>query len=351
MEVGVLGQVVHGRPVGEVHVEDDSQPLEGVEGPVHGRGVDLGVLGLHLSRHVLGGHVAVAASEERRHDGPAGKRHPHALVPEAAQDVVEPRLTHPGKPKRTGSAPSGRTSPATYRGVDAPHPDGPMNGRTLPDVEAGLDMSLQEAMLTQRAVRRLLPDPVDDAIVLRCIELALKAPTGSNGQNWEFVVVKDPTVKERLAARYREAWGLYGAAGRRLARGNESMEKILGAVEWQVEHFAELPVLVVCCLRGSRLPLVPTPPVAQSSYYGSIYPSAQNLLLAARSMGLGGSLITLPLWSTTAARSILGLPLAVQPCCIVPLGWPRGRYGPTTRKPVGQVVHLDRFGRQPWKEA
>jgi nitroreductase len=222
-------------------------------------------------------------------------------------------------------------------------------GRSLADVEAGLAMPLEEAMRTQRAVRRLLPDPVDDAIVLRCIELALKAPTGSNGQNWEFVVVKDRAVKERLGARYREAWSLYGGLGRRMARGNESMEKVLRAVEWQVEHFAELPVLVVCCLRGSRLPMVPTPPIVQSSYYGSIYPSAQNLLLAARAMGLGASLVTLPLWSTTMARTILDLPLSVTPCCVVPLGWPQGRYGPTSRKPVGDVVHLDRYGRQPWK--
>jgi nitroreductase len=209
-------------------------------------------------------------------------------------------------------------------------------------------MPLREAMSTQRAVRRLLPDPVDDAIVVRCIELALKAPTGSNGQNWEFVVVKDRTVKERLAARYREAWSLYGSAGRAAGR-DDSMRKILDAVQWQVDHFAELPVLVVCCLRGWRLPLVPLPPIVQSSYYGSIYPSVQNLLLAARGMGLGASLITLPLWSSTAARAILGLPVTVQPVCIVPLGWPRGRYGPTTRKPVGQVVHLDRYGNQPWQ--
>ncbi|MBA2624640.1 MAG: nitroreductase family protein [Acidimicrobiia bacterium] len=212
-------------------------------------------------------------------------------------------------------------------------------------------MPLEEAMRTQRAVRRLLPEPVDDAIVRRCIELAVRAPTGSNGQNWEFVVVKDTSVKERLAARYREAWSLYGAAGRRANRGDEGMEKVLRAVEWQVEHFAELPVLVVCCLRGSRLPLVPTPPIVQSSYYGSIYPSVQNLLLAARAMGLGASLITLPLWSTTAARSALGLPVSVQPCCVVPLGWPRGRYGPTTRKPVGSVVHVDRYGNRPWMDA
>lgn len=213
-------------------------------------------------------------------------------------------------------------------------------------------MPLVEAMETQRAVRRLRPDPVDDALVLRCIELALKAPTGSNGQNWEFLVVKDRAVKERLAAQYRRAWALYGGAGRRLAerRGDDgTMGRILRSVAWQVEHFTDLPVLVVACLRGSKVPYVPMPAIAESSYYGSIYPSVQNLLLAARAVGLGASLITLPLWSVTAARSILGLPLSVQPCCIVPLGWPIGRYGPTTRRPVGEVVHLDRYGTQPWR--
>jgi nitroreductase len=116
-----------------------------------------------------------------------------------------------------------------------------------------------------------------------------------------------------------------------------------------VDHFEEIPVLVVACLRGSKVPSMPGPAILESSYYGSIYPSVQNLLLAARSMGLGASLITLPLWSVTSARRILGLPLSVQPCCVVPLGWPRGRYGPTTRKPVGDVVHLNEYGNQPWR--
>jgi hypothetical protein len=61
--------------------------------------------------------------------------------------------------------------------------------------------------------------------------------------------------------------------------------------------------------------------------------------------------MTLPLWSTTVVRRILGLPLSVQRCCAVPLGWPVGRYGPTTRKPVGDVVHLDRYGNRPWRTA
>jgi nitroreductase len=223
---------------------------------------------------------------------------------------------------------------------------------TIPSVDealARLTMPLDEAMMTQRAVRRVLPDPVDDALVLKCIELALRAPTGSNGQNWEFIVVKDRGVKEKLGKRYRQAWSLYGGIGRRVAAGDESMMKILRAVQWQVDHFSETPVLVVPCLRGGmRPPYMPSPFVGESSYFGSIYPSVQNLLLAARAMGIGASLITLPLWSVTSARRILGLPLSVTPCCVVPLGWPRGRYGPTTRKPVEEVAHLDGYRNRAW---
>jgi nitroreductase len=178
------------------------------------------------------------------------------------------------------------------------------------------------------------------------IELALKAPTGSNAQNWEFVVVRDPAVKRKLGNLNRGAWRLYGGLGRRLVRNDPKMLRILDAVQWQADHFEEIPVIVVACLRGPRSYF---PPVAATSYFGSIYPSVQNLLLAARSAGLGAALITLPLWSAFLARRALGLPWSVNPCAVVPLGWPKGRYGPTTRRPVGEVVHLDRFGNQPFR--
>jgi len=219
----------------------------------------------------------------------------------------------------------------------------------MSEVEARLTMALAEAMLTQREVRRVTPDPVDDRIVLRCVELALEAPTGSNMQNWEFVVVKNAAVKAKLAAQYRLAWTLYKAVSRRVTV-DEQASKIQRSVKWQVEHFEKIPVLVVCCLRGGyRVPLLPRPPIATSSHYGSIYPSAQNLLLAARSIGLGGALITMPLLSHTVARRILQLPLNIEPCCVVALGWPKGRYGRKARKPVGTVVHLDAYGHQPWR--
>jgi nitroreductase len=208
-----------------------------------------------------------------------------------------------------------------------------------------LTMPLEEAMRTQRAIRRLKPDPVDDALLLHLIELAQKAPTGSNAQNWEFVVVKDRAVKARLAKLNRGAWRVYGGLGRRLARNDPAMQRIIKAVQWQADHFEEIPAIVVACLRGPRPWL---PPVAATSYYGSIYPSVQNLLLAARAAGLGAALITLPLWSTILARRALGLPWSVTPCAVVPLGWPIGRYGPTTRRPVGEVVHVDRYGNRPF---
>ena len=84
----------------------------------------------------------------------------------------------------------------------------------------GLDMPLEEAMLTQRAVRRLKPDPVDDALLRRLLELALKAPTGSNAQNWEFIVVRDRAVKAKLGVINRSAFNLYGRLGRQANRDN-----------------------------------------------------------------------------------------------------------------------------------
>ncbi len=218
------------------------------------------------------------------------------------------------------------------------------------DPLSGLDMPLQEAMLTQRSIRRLRPDPVDDAIILKCIELALKAPTGSNAQNWEWIIVRDEQTKAKFGRLNRFIWRFYSKTANSASDSqSRGLSKIMEAVQWQLDHFEETPALVVPCLRSGKIPLLPMPPIIESSFYGSIYPSVQNFLLAARAMNLGASLITLPLWSMTAARIILGLPLKVQPCCMIPVGWPQGHYGPTQRKSVESVVHLDRYGHQPFK--
>jgi len=210
------------------------------------------------------------------------------------------------------------------------------------DVKAGLQMPLEEAMTTQRAIRRLRPDPVDDETVLACLRLATHAPTGGNLQGWEFVVVRDPDVKHQLARLNRQSWSVFRRIyGFRLR--SEEDRRAVAATQWQADHFEEVPVVVVACLRGPRLGF---PPFLVNSYYGSIFPAVQNLLLAARALGLGATLTTLPVWSTVLARRTLGLPWSVTPIAAIPLGWPRGRYGPTTRRPVEENTHLDRFGHR-----
>jgi nitroreductase len=212
---------------------------------------------------------------------------------------------------------------------------------------ARFQMPLAEAMTTQRAIRRIKPDPVDDALVLELIELALKGPTAQNQQSWEFVIVKDAEIKRKLGRQNRRMWNLYRPFAMWMARNDVNAQKLLRATQWGVDHFEETPVFVVVCFRGNRLGF---PPVVAASTYGSIFPAVQNLLLAARAVGLGANINTMPLWSNFAARRILGLPFGITPCVMIPLGWPLGRYGPTTRKPVGEVVSLDRYDNRPWRK-
>jgi len=205
-------------------------------------------------------------------------------------------------------------------------------------------MPLSEAMDTQRAIRRLKTDPVDDEVILQLIELALRAPTGSNAQSWEFIVVKDPKIKKALARLNRQVWRLYARIGRWATRHDVKRRRLLGAVQWQADHLEEAPVIVVACLRGTYIPFFH---ISTATYFGSIFPAVQNLLLAARAVNLGATLTTIPLWNLFSMRRILGLPWNITPCAVIPLGWPLGRYGPTTRKPVHEVVSFDRFGNRP----
>lgn len=209
-------------------------------------------------------------------------------------------------------------------------------------VADGLRMPLVDALETQRAIRRLRPDPVDDATILRCLELATKAPSGSNLQGWEWVVVRDPEIKHQLARLNRQAWSVIKRAYQ-LGNRSEAERRVIDAVQWQADHFEEVPVVVVACAKGIRLGL---PAIATSTFYGSVYPAVQNLLLAARALGLGATLTTLPVWSSLLARRTLGLPWSVSPVAAIPMGWPRGKHGPTTRRPVEQAVHLDRYGNR-----
>ncbi len=218
------------------------------------------------------------------------------------------------------------------------------------DVLGKLDMSMQEAMRTQRAVRKLHTEPVDRDLLMHLLELSLKAPTSSNTQDWTYMVIEDRRQEERIAKLYRVLYGLFNPIAERMAEGDDKAIRQMRPGQWQAENFEDLPVFVIPCYRRNlKHRPVGRPQISVSSFYGSVYPAVQNLLLGCRAVGLGASLQTLPIWLVPAARWILGLPRSVNPVCIIPIGWAKGRYGPTTRPPVGEVVHFDRYGNQPYK--
>ena len=227
-----------------------------------------------------------------------------------------------------------------------------MTGERAEEGGLPLTMPLEEAMRTQRAIRRFKPDPVDDGLLLHLIELATKAPSGGGRRYAEFIIVRDPRVKRELARLNRLAWSTYGSVWRWFARNDEKTQREMKAVDYLVDHYEEVPAIIVACVRwntygpivsGVRLPF---PPFLASIYYGSIFPAVQNFLLAARAAGLGASLTVMPLWSAFLARRALGMPIWSAPVAVIPVGWPIGRYGPTTRPPVSEYVHYDTYGQR-----
>lgn len=212
-----------------------------------------------------------------------------------------------------------------------------------------LNTPMADAMRTQRAVRRLHLEPVSMEVLLPLLELSLKAPTSSNTQDWSYMVVQDPAQKAELARLYHRLFDRFDPIVERMARGDEKELRNMRPGQWQAEHFHELPVFVIPCYRRNlKHHPVGWPQISVASFYGSVFPAVQNLLLECRAVGLGASIQTLPIWNVRAARRILGLPRKVNPVCIIPIGWAKGRYGPTTRRPIGEVVHVDRYGHRPF---
>ena len=203
------------------------------------------------------------------------------------------------------------------------------------------DPGLFEIMRSTRSMRRLRPDPVPDALIRRVLEAGTWAANGGNMQNWRFLVIRDPAVKQAVAVYYRRAWN--EIVGPRYRAGNpprdtspERFARMLEAAEYLAEHLHEAPVWVVPCLAGA------TPTRTSGS---SVYPAVQNVLLAARALGLGATLTTLYLQFEKEAEAAMGLPPDVHSYALLPIGYPIGRFGPVRRGALEDVVYEDRWGR------
>lgn len=196
------------------------------------------------------------------------------------------------------------------------------------------------AIHTQRAVRDFRPDPVPDEMVREVLDAAIRAPSGGNVQGWSFLVLKDPEVRGKVAAIYKRAWDEGGGA--RLSNDpDRSRARVYSTATYLAEHMAEVPVLVLACVRRGRS--------APSFGLGSsIYPAVQNLMLAARGLGLGTVITTVHKVHDGEVKELLGIPEDVETAALIPLGYPgdNARFGGNRRKPVEEVAYRDHWGKR-----
>ncbi len=209
----------------------------------------------------------------------------------------------------------------------------------------GEDVPLLEGIRTTRAMRRLRPDPVPFALIRKVCEAGTFAPSGGNRQPWVFVAVTEPERRAFVAERYRKAFAEYIAPAIEAARAPgfpEARRRNVLAAMHLAEHLHEAPVHLFVAGRTRR-----GEPQLQA-----LFPCVQNVLLACRAVGLGASLTTVHRAFGAEIDACLGLPPDTPTCALLPIGWPRGRFGRPPRRPVDSClfrerVPADAFGAAP----
>lgn len=218
----------------------------------------------------------------------------------------------------------------------------------------GLDLSSDELLATTRSVRKRLDlsRPVEPAVIQECLELAIQAPTGSNSQTWQFVVVTETEPRQALGAIYRKGRARNlerKAAGDPFLRDRAltpeqvaTLMKVRTSAQYLADHMHEVPVLLVPCIQPRTDGLTT---VDQAGVWGSILPAVWNFMLAARARGLGTTWTTVHLYYEQEAAEVLGIPYEqVMQVALIPLAYTLGTdFQPAPRLPVASVLHWQRW--------
>jgi nitroreductase len=190
---------------------------------------------------------------------------------------------------------------------------------------------------TQRAMRRLKTDDVPDDLIWKLVDTAIRAPSGGNVQPWNFIVVRDRAKKEKIGAWYLEAWQKTYGPAREAMRADPNMSRTYNSADHLANHIADVPVLIFAVTRKDQMR---QGPVAGAS----IYPAVQNLMLAARALGLGTTLTTLHMLHEDDVKQLLGIPEDRSTMAMIPVGWPKGKFGEASRLPVEKVTYWESWG-------
>ena len=205
-------------------------------------------------------------------------------------------------------------------------------------------MDIYEALYTTRAMRRVRPDPVPEAVQAKILDAAIRAPSGGNTQNWRFMLVDDSEVKAQLGPLYRDAMAQLWATAyaERIARAqaspddsaSASLMRIVRSSQHLADHFETVPLFLMAFTRND-------------SSGGSIFPAVWSAQLAARAEGVGSALTTiLGLFKPAETLRILGVPdgHGWELACCVSFGYPTGRWGVAPRRPAHEVAYRNVWG-------
>ncbi len=220
-------------------------------------------------------------------------------------------------------------------------------------------MELHSALTTTGAIRDFTDDPVDDATVVRVLDVARFAPSGGNRQGWQVVLVKDPATRRLLRDRYLVGWYEYlaqRASGLTPWSPLADRESEAAAIEHAGEFeaaadpngFAErldaVPVLLAIVVDLDALAAVDRD-LDRYTFAGaaSVYPFAWSVLLAARDEGLGGVLTTMVIRSEPAVLDALGAPAGHAVAGLLALGHPTRTFTKLRREPVSAFATIDRL--------
>lgn len=200
----------------------------------------------------------------------------------------------------------------------------------------GEDIGLFDAIRTTRAIRRLKSAPVPVELIRKVCEAGTFAPSGGNRQPWFFVAVMDQDKRAFIAKKYNETFQSYIEPAKIAAQNPDypdAKRRNMNAAIYLAEHLHEAPVHLFVAgwtRRGE--------PQSQA-----LFPAIQNILLACRAVGLGASLTTAHRAHGEEIDRYIGLAEKTPSSALIPIGWPKGKYGTPTRRPIDDAFFVDQI--------
>jgi nitroreductase len=187
-----------------------------------------------------------------------------------------------------------------------------------------------------RAIRYLRTDPVSDAHVQALVWAATRASSADNTQPWRFVAVTGPAQRQRIA----DAVSDFGEFSRDLpGPADATSARTRQAATHLQRNLAAAPLLLFVCGRNDYPAVRP-----QERYlWSALFAATQNVVVAARALGLSAVFTMLHVANPAGVRSVLGVPPDYKIASMLVVGWPDRSPGPVTRRPVGDVIFTDKW--------